>query len=181
MLPIFYKQLNDRNQLAAPRKVLLMYIKKNVEVHLQEDGINMINMVEKSITDTVNSKKGDGNGDASAKVEENENTDPLSEVEGNADIVPEGKDNTDTLTEGKTNTDILSEGERNTDTADNEKGDENQSEDKQDLEFLKIFGSIKEVNEFLDLESEYCLCLVFSTVDSYFLSLSANPFGHVCV
>ncbi|XP_026745940.1 gem-associated protein 5-like [Trichoplusia ni] len=119
MLPLMFKQMNDPNQLPAPRKMLQLYLEKTEKAIKKEDGSKNLLVDENSNTNTVD-EKGD-----------------RIKLEGEVDSdVLENKDLTVECTEENENS---------------------SRKDEIDLDFLKVFGSIKEVNEFLDMEMKYHL------------------------
>lgn len=134
-----YLSGNERILAKAPKKFMLPLMFKQMNDDKQIPAPRKmlqlyIEKTEKAIKKENESK--------TSLVDENSNTNNVDE-KGDR-IKPEGEVDSDV----HENRDV---------TVKDEKENENSSKDKIDLDFLKVFGTIKEVNEFLDMESKYLL------------------------
>ncbi|KAJ8724847.1 hypothetical protein PYW07_015805 [Mythimna separata] len=132
MLPIMFKQINDQWKLQAPRKMLQMYLQKT-----ESPG---------------SSPGGKGDGTMNEIVERFDNVDEKGdstavEAQKDASTSPTDKEATE-----NTNAQETEDTKDNEDSAQNTKPGKVEKEI--DLDYLKIFGSIREVNEFLDMEMD---------------------------
>lgn len=131
LLPIMYKQINYPHRLQAPRKMLEMYLQKTDPTGEKGDGSQNVTVNK---AQTVVDEKGDTKPEDLPSTVEKDATESTS--------AQETVDNTGTK-----------------ETAQTTEANKQKEEKEVGLDYLKVFGSIKEVNEFLDMESEYLFFL----------------------
>lgn len=142
MLPIMFKQINDSLRLQAPRKMLQMYIQKTESQREKGDGTQNVAEEKPYTVDD----KGDS---TTVKEQADVSISPTTSAE---------------VTESTNAQETVDSKARTEETAQNTKTEKVEKEI--DLDYLKVFGSIKEVNEFLDMESEYIfLFIIFYSVN----------------
>uniref|UniRef100_A0A2A4JTS7 Gem-associated protein 5 n=1 Tax=Heliothis virescens TaxID=7102 RepID=A0A2A4JTS7_HELVI len=140
LLPIMYKQIHDPCKIMAPRKMLQMFLEKTERRGEKGDGIDNVNEEKINTVD----EKGDSN-----KVKEGDS--PVKDPESSSVADEEGDGIKNISAEETVKTEVEVEGFKNTEVEE-KKGKTIKKSKQFNLDFLKIFGSIRDVNEFLDLE-----------------------------
>ena len=133
LLPIMYKQINYPHMLRGPRKMLQMYLQKTDPAGEKGDESQNVTLEK---TKPVVDEKGDNiitKQEDLPTIHEQEVTESTS-AQGTVDTKPDTKEEAQN-TGARTHKD--------------------EDEEEIGLDYLKVFGTIKEVNEFLDMESKY--------------------------
>nr|XP_049696839.1 gem-associated protein 5 [Helicoverpa armigera] len=130
LLPIMYKRIYDPLKIMAPKKMLQMFLEKTERKGERGDGIDNVN--EEKLN-TVDEKAGTTSVKDQGVIEEK----------------GDGIENTNAKETVKTEVEV---GESTKIKIEEEKKETRKNSREFNLDFLKIFGSIRDVNEYLDLE-----------------------------